>query len=82
MLAGVPANMLIADETIGMVARTRPVRESGVVIIELLLDTLVETFELLWRLSIEVAVPVRGSSVVPQEPTDETRACCAAWRPG
>ena len=64
--------MLIADETMGMVAHPRPGREPEVVIIEqgLLLDTLVETFELLWRLSIEVAVPTRGSSSAAQEPTD------------
>ena len=76
VFAGVPTKAVIADDDRAILAHPRPGQEPEVIIVEqgLLLDALVETFELLWRLAIEVTVPARGQVATTQEPSEETRA--------
>lgn len=84
VLAGVPSKILIADEGMGIIAPPRPGGEPEVVIIQpgMLLETLIEAFELLWRLSIDVAVPPGANSPRPRSRPRRRVRCCGGLAAG
>lgn len=83
-LSGVPARMMIADDRMAVLLHRRPGSEAEAVVVEpgLLLDSLIETFEVLWRLAIDINVPTWGRDGLEQEPTQATRELLAQMAAG
>lgn len=78
-LSGVPARMIVADDRMAVLLRRRDGEPAEAVVVEpgMLLDSLVETFEVIWRLAVDIRPPTWERAGVEREPTQATRQLLA-----